>query len=45
MRSVLTLEVVDFVKRSEVISYFRKTYIKTGNFDVKLSNIISEVKV
>ncbi len=39
------IEVIDFVKHSGVISYFRKTYIKIGIFDIKLSNTISEVKV
>ena len=33
---------MDFKKHSAVISYFRKTYIKTGIFDVRLSDIISE---
>ncbi len=42
IRSVLALEKVDFKKHSAVISYFRKTYIKTGIFDVRLSDIISE---
>lgn len=42
IRSVLALEKVDLKKHSAVISYFRKTYIKTGIFDVKLSDIISE---
>ena len=42
IRSVLALEKVDFKKHSGVISYFRKNYIKTGIFDVSLSDIISE---
>lgn len=42
MRSVLALEATDFKKHSAVISYFRKTYIKTGLFNVDLSDIISE---
>lgn len=41
MRSVLALEKVDFSKHSGVSAYFRKTYIKTGIFDVELSDFIS----
>ena len=41
MRSVLALEEVDFSKHSGVSAYFRKMYIKTGIFDVELSDIIS----
>ena len=41
MRSVLALEKVDFSKHSGVSAYFRKEYIKTGIFDVELSDIIS----
>lgn len=41
MRSVLALEKVDFSKHSGVSAYFRKTYIKTGIFDVEMSDIIS----
>lgn len=32
---------VDFSKHSGVSAYFRKTYIKTGIFDVEMSDIIS----
>ena len=41
MRSVLALENKDFSKHSGVSAYFRKGYIKTGLFDVELSDIIS----
>lgn len=41
MRSVLALDNIDFSKHSGVSAYFRKTYIKTGIFDVELSDIIS----
>ena len=41
MRSVLTLEDVDFKKHSAVIAYFREKYIKSGKFDDRLSDIIS----
>lgn len=42
MRSVLVLEGVDFSKHSGVLAYFRKQYIKTGVFDVELSDMIGE---
>lgn len=42
MRSVLALCSVDFSKHSAVGAYFRKEYIKTGIFDVSMSDIISE---
>lgn len=42
MRSVLVLEGVDFSKHSGVLAYFRKQYIKTGVFDVELSDVIGE---
>lgn len=41
MRSVLAFEGVDFSKHSGVSAYFRKTYIKTGIFDVEMSDIIN----
>ena len=41
MRSVLALENKDFSKHSGVSAYFRKEYIKTGIFNVELSDIIS----
>lgn len=42
MRSVLALVSMDFSKHSAVGAYFRKAYIKTGIFDVSMSDIISE---
>lgn len=42
MKSVLALEGIDFSKHSGVSAYFRKQYIKTGIFDVELSDIIGE---
>ncbi len=42
MRSVLALESKDFSKHSGVSAYFRKEYIKTGIFDIELSDIIKE---
>lgn len=42
MRSVLALEQLDFSKHSAVSAYFRKQYIKTGVFEVELSDIITE---
>lgn len=42
MRSVLALEGKDFSKHSGVSAYFRKEYIKTGIFDIELSDIIRE---
>lgn len=42
MRSILALEMKDFSKHSGVSAYFRKEYIKTGIFEVELSDIISE---
>ena len=42
MRSMLALDGVDFSKHAEIISYFRRQYIKMGVFDVELSDIIGE---
>lgn len=42
MRSILALNSIDFSKHSAVAAYFRKEYIKTGIFDVSMSDIISE---
>ena len=42
MRSVLALDQVDFSKHSGVSAYFRKEYIKTGIFNVELSDMIRE---
>ena len=41
VRAVLANDKVDFSKHSGVSAYFRKEYIKTGIFDVELSDIIS----
>jgi uncharacterized protein (UPF0332 family) len=43
MRSILALERKDFKSHSGVISYFREKYIKTGIFEVKLSDIIKNL--
>ena len=40
MRSVLALEQTDYKSHSAVISHFRRDYIKTGKFEVKLSDIL-----
>ena len=42
MRSILALEGKDFSKHSAVAAHFRKEYIKTGIFDIELSDIIKE---
>ena len=42
MRNILALEGKDFSKHSAVAAYFRKEYIKTGIFDIELSNMIKE---
>ena len=41
MRAVLAFDVIDMKHHSGVISEFRKLYIKTNIFDIKLSQIIS----
>lgn len=41
MRAVLALDLIDMKHHSGIISEFRRLYIKTGVFDVKLSQIIS----
>ena len=43
MRSLLALDRVDFKTHRGVIAYFREHYIKTGIFDVKLSDILSDL--
>lgn len=43
IRSILALEGVDFKKHSGVIGYFREKYIKTGMFDVELSDIVGDL--
>lgn len=42
MRSILALEGKDFSKHSAFAAHFRKEYIKTGIFDIELSDIIKE---
>ncbi len=42
IRSVIALDGKEFVKHSGNTSYFRKEYIKTGIFDICLSDIISD---
>lgn len=41
MRAVLAFDEIDMKHHSGVISEFRKLYIKTNIFDIKLSQIIS----
>lgn len=41
MRAVLALDGIDYAKHADVISYFQKTYIKTGIFEKKYSKYIS----
>jgi uncharacterized protein (UPF0332 family) len=43
IRSLLALERIDFRTHSGVIDYFRKTYIKTGILEVRLSDIIKSL--
>ena len=45
MRTVLAIENIDFKHHSAVISYFRKTYIKSGIFDKELSKIIQTLSM
>ena len=42
LRSVLALDKVDFRKHSGVISYFRKTYVKTNTFPNEVSKTIGK---
>lgn len=42
VRALLALDGVDFARHAGVISYFQKTYIKTGTFDVKFSKYLTE---
>lgn len=42
MRAVLALDGSDFKKHSGVIAYFRQNYIKSGIFDISLSEIIND---
>ena len=41
IRSVLALDMVEFKRHSGNISYFRQNYIKTGIFDIELSEVLS----
>ena len=43
MRAVLAFDGYDVKKHSAVISKFRSLYIKTGVFDSKLSNYITDM--
>ena len=43
MRAVLAYDGIDMKHHSGIISSFRRLYIKTGTFDVRLSEIISEL--
>ena len=41
-RALLALDGEDFARHAGVISYFQRTYIKSGIFEVKFSRYISE---
>ena len=43
MRAVLAYDGIDMKHHSGIISSFRRLYIKTGVFDARLSEIISEL--
>ena len=43
MRAVLAYDGIDMKHHSGIISSFRRMYIKTGVFDVRMSEIISEL--
>ena len=43
MRAVLAFDGIDNKKHSSVISDFRKLYVKTGIFDVEMSDIITKL--
>ena len=43
MRAVLAYDGIDMKHHSGIISSFRRLYIKTGIFDVRMSEIISEL--
>lgn len=43
MRSVLAFDDIDMKHHSGIISEFRKLYIKTGIFDIKLSSFITKL--
>lgn len=42
LRSILAINQVDFKKHSAVISYFRKSYIKTNIFPIQVSKTIGK---
>ncbi len=43
MRAVLALDDIDMKRHSGVIAEFRRLYIKTGVFDIELSQVISSL--
>ena len=43
MRAILAYDGIDMKHHSGIISSFRRLYIKTGEFDTRLSEIISEL--
>ena len=43
MRAVLAYDGIDMKHHSGIINSFRRLYIKTGTFDTRLSEIISEL--
>lgn len=42
VRALLSERYIDFKKHSAVISYFRREYIKTGEFEIKFSDYIGK---
>lgn len=42
IRSLLALEGMDFSKHSGVMAYFQRNYVKTGVFEKKYSEIITQ---
>ena len=41
IRSILAIDKVEFKRHSGNLSYFRQNYIKTGIFDIELSDYLS----
>lgn len=41
IRSILAIDKVEFKRHSGNLSYFRQNYIKTGLFDIELSDYLS----
>lgn len=41
IRSILALDMVEFKRHSGNMSYFRQNYIKTGIFDIELSDFLT----